>query len=81
MNREVEIRTEIKDNSRKGDSEVESLPQASKGNEGPSGKAASGHLTVRLFVLSFWTLAKETPCKAVDTLAAVLAHTRYAPVR
>lgn len=58
---------------------MEPLPQASKGDEGLSGEAAGGHLTVRLLVLPRRTLAHEATCEPVDTLAAILTHTGYTP--
>lgn len=66
--------------SHEGHREVESLPQASKSDEGLSRKTAGSHLTVGLLILSWWTLAHETTRKPVDTLATVLAHTGYTPV-
>lgn len=42
-----------------GDSEVESLSQASEGNEGLSGKVACCHLTERLLILSRGAVACE----------------------
>lgn len=65
--------------SREGDGEVEPLPQASEGDEGLSGEAAGGHLTVGLLVLPWRTLAHEATREPVDALAAVFAHTRYTP--
>lgn len=56
---------------------MEPLPQASEGDEGLSWETAGGHLTVRLLVLPWWTLAHETTCQPVDTLAAILTHTWY----
>ncbi len=59
---------------------MEPLPQASEGDEGLSGEAAGGHLTVRLLELPRWTLAHEAARQPVDTLAAVPTHTRYTAV-
>lgn len=58
---------------------MEPLPQASESDEGLSGEAAGGHLTVGLLKLPRWTLAHETTSKSVDTLAPVLTHTGYTP--
>lgn len=63
--------------SHKGDGEVEPLSQASEGNEGLSGEAAGGHLAVGRLVLPLGTLAHETTCQPVHTLATIFAHTRY----
>lgn len=57
---------------------MESLPQASEGDERLSGKAAGGHLTVRLLELPQRTLTHETTSQPVHTLAAIFAHTGYA---
>lgn len=65
-------------NSHEGDGEVESLPQASEGDEGLTGEAAGGHLTVGLLVLPRWTLAHEPTRRSVDTHASVSAHTWHA---
>lgn len=67
--------------SREGDGEVEPLPQASEGDEGLSGEAAGGHLTVGFLVLPWRTLAHEATCEPVDALAAVFAHAGYTPAR
>ena len=56
---------------------MEPLPQASEGDEGLSGEAAGGHLTVGLLELPRRTLAHETTREPVDTLAAVLTHTGH----
>lgn len=66
---------------RKGEGEVESLPQASEGDEGLAGEAACGHLAIGLLVLSVRTLAQETSHQQVHTPASVLTNTRNTPAR
>lgn len=56
---------------------MEPLPQASEGDERLSGEAAGGDLAVGFLILSWWTLAHETACQPVHTLAAILAHTGH----
>lgn len=67
--------------SHEGDGEVEPLSQASEGDEGLPREAAGGHLTVGRLVLPLGTLAHETTCQSVHTLAAVFAHSRHTLVR
>lgn len=58
---------------------MESLPQASEGDEGLAREAACGHLTIGLLVLAVRTLAQETSHQQVHTPATVLTHTRNTP--
>ncbi len=64
---------------RKGEGEVESLPQASEGDEGLAREAACGHLTVGLLILAVRTLAQESSHQQVHTPASVLTHPRNTP--
>lgn len=57
-----------------GNSEVESLFQASEGNEGLSGKAAGCHLTERFLVLSRRAIAREATHKQVDALTSIFTY-------
>lgn len=54
---------------------MESLPQASEGDEGLAREAACGHLAIGLLVLAIRTLAQETSHQQVHTPASVLTHT------
>lgn len=56
---------------------MEPLPQASEGDEGLSREAAGGDLTVGFLIFSGWTLAHETTCQPVHTLASILTHTGH----
>ncbi len=64
---------------RKGEGEVESLPQASEGDEGLAREAACSHLAVGILILIVRTLAQESSHQQVHTPASVLTHTRNTP--
>lgn len=58
---------------------MESLLQASEGDERLSRETARGHLAVGLLVLPGWTLTHESTGETIHTYATVLAHAGYAP--
>lgn len=60
--------------SREGNSEVETLPQASEGDKRPGREAPGGHLAVGPLELAGRAHAVEAADEQVDAGASVLAH-------
>lgn len=54
---------------------METLAQATKGDEGPGREAARGHLAVGLLEVSGWAVTLEAAHQQIDTSAPIFADT------